>query len=177
VPSARQVVEYRHGDGTVTVTYRCTRDGVVVAVDGAELDGVVWRASEPEVVDLEVAGVRRRVRVHAVDDVTWVDSALGADELVEVPRFTDPAERAAAGSLLAPMPGTVVRVAVADGAEVAAGAPIVVLEAMKMEHTVTAPHDGVVRDLDLVTGQTVDTGAVLAVVEAAVESAEAREPT
>ncbi len=167
VPSARQLVSYRQGpERTVDVAYRFTRDGVVVAVDGTELDGVVWRGATDGVADLEVAGVRRRVRVHSIADVSWADSVLGADEFAEVPRFADPAERTAAGSLLAPMPGTVVRVAVTDGEEVAAGAPIVVLEAMKMEHTVSAPHDGVVRDLDLVAGRTVDTGTVLAVVEA-----------
>ncbi len=51
------------------------------------------------------------------------------------PRFVDPAEAVASGSLLAPMPGTVVGVAVEDGAEVSAGQPVLVLEAMKMQHT------------------------------------------
>ncbi|HEY4463799.1 MAG TPA: acetyl-CoA carboxylase biotin carboxyl carrier protein subunit, partial [Streptosporangiaceae bacterium] len=46
-------------------------------------------------------------------------------------------------------------------------APVVVLEAMKMEHTVPAPHDGIVTEVGVRPGQTVDTGAVLAVVEEA----------
>ncbi len=64
------------------------------------------------------------------------------------------------------MPGTVVRVAVAQGDAVSAGQTVLVLEAMKMEHVVAAPTDGVVGELHAAVGQTVDTGAVLAVVTA-----------
>jgi propionyl-CoA carboxylase alpha chain len=63
------------------------------------------------------------------------------------------------------MPGTVVRVAVALGATVTAGAPVIVLEAMKMEHTVPAPHDGTVEEVNVEVGQTVDVGMVLAMVK------------
>jgi propionyl-CoA carboxylase alpha chain len=62
------------------------------------------------------------------------------------------------------MPGTVVRIGAVPGTPVRAGATVVVLEAMKMEHTVAAPHDGVVSELPVALGQQVDTGAVLAVV-------------
>ena len=84
--------------------------------------------------------------------------------LREVPRFTDPADAVASGSLLAPMPGTVVAVKVAAGAEVAAGDVVLVLEAMKMQHTVTAPHDGTVAEINVEPGSQVASGEVLAVV-------------
>lgn len=86
-------------------------------------------------------------------------------------------ERAAAASdpeLRAPMPGAVVAVHVADGAEVAAGDRIVTIEAMKMEHPVVAPHGGAVR-LDVVVGEQVRRDQVLAHVsltEAAHEAAD-----
>ena len=100
------------------------------------------------------------------DGDTWdVDSPLGSSQLTELPRFPDPQSRAAPGSLLAPMPGTVVRLEVAPGAQVKAGTPIVVLEAMKMEHSVSAPHDGMVTDVEVTGGQQVDVGTVLAVVD------------
>ncbi|MCY7402954.1 MAG: biotin/lipoyl-binding protein, partial [Nocardioides sp.] len=83
----------------------------------------------------------------------------------EVPRFTDPADAVASGSLLAPMPGTVVRVAVEAGATVTAGDAVLVLEAMKMQHTVTAPHDGTVTEINVEPGAQVAAGEVLAVVE------------
>jgi acyl-CoA carboxylase subunit alpha len=82
-----------------------------------------------------------------------------------VPRFVDPADAVASGSLLAPMPGTVVRVAVEHGQTVEAGAPVLVLEAMKMQHTVSAPYAGVVTEINVKTGAQVASGEVLAVVE------------
>lgn len=82
-----------------------------------------------------------------------------------VPRFADPSDQIAPGSLLAPMPGTVVRVETEAGAEVAAGQVLVVLEAMKMEHRVAAPSAGTVTELNVAAGRQVESGAVLAVIE------------
>jgi propionyl-CoA carboxylase alpha chain len=69
-----------------------------------------------------------------------------------------------AGSLLAPMPGTVSRVGVAVGDRVVQGQPLLWLEAMKMEHQILAPAAGVVATLHAEVGSQVETGAVLAVV-------------
>jgi propionyl-CoA carboxylase alpha chain len=80
-----------------------------------------------------------------------------------VARFVDPADVVAQGSLLAPMPGTVIGVPLEAGAEVTAGQTVLVLEAMKMQHTIKAPTDGVVSDL-VAVGQQVAAGDVLAVV-------------
>ena len=77
----------------------------------------------------------------------------------------EPEVHSAPGSLRAPMPGTVVRVAVGPGDDVQMGAPVVVLEAMKMQYTVVAPADGTVTAVGVEAGQTVDAGAVLAVVD------------
>ena len=94
-----------------------------------------------------------------------MDGPLGSARLVAVPRFVDPAAQVASGSLLAPMPGTVVRLAVEAGQQVEAGAPVLVLEAMKMQHTVAAPAAGTVTELPVTAGQQVAAGEVLAVVE------------
>ena len=88
---------------------------------------------------------------------------MGSVQLRVVPRLVDPADVVAQGSLLAPMPGTVIGVPVSEGAEVTAGQPVLVLEAMKMQHTINAPSDGVVSDL-VAVGQQVAAGEVLAVV-------------
>jgi biotin carboxyl carrier protein len=64
------------------------------------------------------------------------------------------------------MPGTVVRVAAVPGDAVAAGQVLVVLEAMKMEHSVRSPHDGTVAEVRVSAGQAVDSGTVLAVLDA-----------
>ncbi len=70
-------------------------------------------------------------------------------------------------SVVASMPGKVVRVLVEQGAEVAAGAGLVVVEAMKMEHSVVAPVDGTVTELFVHSGQQVSMNAPLAAVAAA----------
>ncbi|MGH3993035.1 MAG: acetyl-CoA carboxylase biotin carboxyl carrier protein subunit, partial [Pseudonocardiaceae bacterium] len=74
---------------------------------------------------------------------------------------------ACAGPVLAPMPGTVTAVEVDEGQQVIAGARLLVIEAMKMEHVLTAPIDGVVRELHARPGGIVERDAVLAVVEPA----------
>ncbi|HUS22721.1 MAG TPA: biotin/lipoyl-containing protein, partial [Aeromicrobium sp.] len=94
-----------------------------------------------------------------------VDGPDGSFSFVPVPRFVDPADAVAEGSLLAPMPAAVTQVAVEAGQAVQKGDVIVVLEAMKMQHTVTAPADGVVAELDVSVGQQVESGAVLAVID------------
>jgi propionyl-CoA carboxylase alpha chain len=98
---------------------------------------------------------------HGID----VDSPRGHVRLTRVPRFVDPAEAVASGSLLAPMPGTVVAVHVEPGQEVEAGQAVLVLEAMKMQHTVSAPYAGTVTEIDVKPGAQVAAGEVLAVVE------------
>ena len=79
-------------------------------------------------------------------------------------RFPEPSAQTAPGSLVATMPGTVIRVETVLGQAVQTGAVVVVLEAMKMEHAVRAPHTGTVVELDAKPGQAVELGTVLAVV-------------
>lgn len=99
------------------------------------------------------------VTQHRVD----VESVAGHLALTRVPRFVDPAEQVSAGSLLAPMPGTVIAVQAESGAEVEAGQTLLVLEAMKMQHTINAPAPGVL-EIAVQVGQQVSAGDVLAVV-------------
>jgi propionyl-CoA carboxylase alpha chain len=120
---------------------------------------------------LEVDGVSSHtdVRIGRPDTTgtrdVYVDGPHGSVRLRALPRFVDPAAVVSAGSLLAPMPGTVVSVAVSEGDTVEAGRTVLVLEAMKMQHTVAAPTDGVVTELAVKAGDQVAAGEVLAVVE------------
>ncbi|WP_184570711.1 acetyl/propionyl/methylcrotonyl-CoA carboxylase subunit alpha [Streptomyces zagrosensis] len=85
--------------------------------------------------------------------------------LTPLPRFPDPTARTEPGSLLAPMPGTVIRLAnAAVGDAVQAGQPLLWLEAMKMEHKIIAPASGTLAALPVAPGQQVEVGALLAVV-------------
>jgi propionyl-CoA carboxylase alpha chain len=142
------------------IAYRHTRNGL--AAEG--FDDVALVSAQPHRVVLEVAGVRRAFDVAISGADVHVDSPLGPVTLRRLPRFVDPSEQVAAGSLLAPMPGSVVRIAVAVGDRVSAGDPILWLEAMKMQHRINAPADGVVAELPVSEGQQIDVGAVLAVV-------------
>jgi propionyl-CoA carboxylase alpha chain len=97
----------------------------------------------------------------------YVDSPHGPVHFTALPRFPEPGSAIEQGSLVAPMPGNVIRVGAQVGDTVSAGQPLVWLEAMKMEHTITAPADGVLAELDVAPGQQVEVGAVLARVDAA----------
>jgi acetyl/propionyl-CoA carboxylase alpha subunit len=142
-----------------------TRSGLRAVVDGTAVGvGVVLGAGDE--VELETDGVRRRVRLQRVGDVTYVDSAAGSSVLRAVARFPDPAAAVAEGSLLSPLPGMVSRVAVAEGDHVEAGQVLMTIEAMKMEHPVRSPHAGIVTSLGVGPGDQVDTTTTLLVVTA-----------
>jgi acetyl/propionyl-CoA carboxylase alpha subunit len=164
VASAPQRADYRGGDTEITLTYRFTWDGLEAFVNGAALPGVEVLDARPDQVDLRVGGVRRTVRVHALEDTVYCDSVLGATTFAEAPRLPEPGTDAAPGSLFAPMPGTVIRVVAERGQQVEAGAVIVVFEAMKMEHSVRTPVAGTVTELSIQTGQTVEAGEIVAVI-------------
>ena len=144
--SAPQRVTYTAAGEYYAVAYRVAGDTVRAEVNGLPVQALV-RAASPDLVDLEIDGIRRVYRVHQVNAGTYVDASDGSTALSEVPRFGDPAKLAPAGSLLAPMPGLVLRVLAEVGAVVTAGQPLLVLEAMKMEQTVSAPAAGVVAEL------------------------------
>ena len=148
-----------------TVRYRFTRD-ILDLPD----DDVALVSASPGAVVLAVDGVEHPFTVARYGpnlEAIYVDSPLGSVQLTALPRFPEPGTALQPGSLLAPMPGAVVRVGAQVGETVSAGQPVVWMEAMKMEHTITAPTDGVLAELNVAVGQQVDLGAVLARVETA----------
>ncbi|MEU2154593.1 biotin carboxylase N-terminal domain-containing protein [Streptomyces sp. NPDC019396] len=165
LPSQPQTKRYLAvADGTEhEVSYRTTHTGT----EAVDLPGVRVADAAPDAVHLEVDGVCRVFEVSRYGDRIHVDTATAAYTLTEAPRFPDPTAQLEPGSLLAPMPGTVVRVAdgLATGARVTAGQPLVWLEAMKMEHRISAPATGTLTALHAVPGLQVEVGALLAVVQ------------
>jgi propionyl-CoA carboxylase alpha chain len=172
-PSAPQRAGYELDGRPAEVSYRFGREGLHAVVDGAAVGDVVLHGTRPgpgrdpgrALVDLEIGGIRRLIQVAQAGRTFYVDSALGHSVVTETDRFPDPAAVAQAGSLLAPMPGTVVRVEAAVGDVVEAGAVILAIEAMKMEHSIHAPARGIVTELPISVGTQVDSGSVLAVLE------------
>ena len=170
VVSAPALTTLQDGDGTrIEVRHLFDRDYARLSVDGQSIGDAVSARIESAGddrfhVSLEVDGGRDWFDVVLADDHVNVDGPLGTLEFTVVDPLPAPGSLAAAGSLSAPMPGTVVRVEVEAGTTVVAGQPIVVLEAMKMEHSVRAPQDGVVKSLLIAVGEQVDIGQVLAVV-------------
>jgi propionyl-CoA carboxylase alpha chain len=168
-------------DGQLTVRLRAQRDGTFLGevltgvpagfldADGSLVRGahVRVRRSGLDHLDVEVDGHRQRVGIHTDGGgaVQVISPALGVVDLVTVPRFPDRVEEVAAGATRSPMPGVVVAVAVEVGQEVAEGALLVTVEAMKMEHRVTAPQQGTVAEVRVVAGQQVDADEVLVVVD------------
>ncbi|HET6357913.1 acetyl/propionyl/methylcrotonyl-CoA carboxylase subunit alpha [Streptomyces sp.] len=165
------------GYGEHEVRYRRTRGGGFELVDDP---GVRVVDARPDRVRLEIDGVVRPFDVtdHG-DGYVHIDSPTGAHALAVRPRFTDPQDRAEPGSLLAPMPGTVVRVGdgLAAGVKVTQGQPLVWLEAMKMEHRILSPASGILTALHAVPGRQVEVGALLAVVNEATAEATQEEDT
>jgi propionyl-CoA carboxylase alpha chain len=165
VVSQPQRKSYRTGEGDQhDVDYRLDRNGLHAS---GFADIRLLSATANQVV-LELAGVRRQFQVARYPGLVCVDSALGGVDLIPVERFPDPSAQPAAGSLVAPMPGSIVRIAVQAGDPVMAGQPLLWLEAMKMEHPIAAPAAGTVAALPVAVGQQVELGDVLAVLELAV---------
>jgi propionyl-CoA carboxylase alpha chain len=162
--SGFQVKSYRDdADNEHRVEYRFARHGLVFAEDEPVR---LVSAMQDKVVLSDDAGVACSFAVARYGQDIDVDSARGPVHLVALPRYPEPGSAVEQGSLVAPMPGNVIRLGAAVGDTVTAGQPLIWLEAMKMEHTITAPTDGVLTELDVTTGQQVDVGALLARVEA-----------
>ena len=162
VVSGDQHKEFRDTDGTVhRVAYRFTRLGVALPED----PGVTPVSASPQRVVLSDGGVDTTFEVARYLGEVYVDSPLGAVALTLAPRFPEPDSVVAEGSLLAPMPGAVIRLGAALGDTVTTGQPLVWLEAMKMEHTIVAPADGVIAELNVTIGQQVEVGEILARVQ------------
>lgn len=171
-PSQKQHAELELDGTPVHVRYQhqVRRPGTfdVEVGDAALVVRVVTQTADSVV--LEAEGHRRGYRARRTGPAELHVQVSGrALTFREVPRFPEPGARAVAGGCLAPMPGRVVSVAVAVGDRVTAGKTLVVLEAMKMEHTVTAPEDGVAAAVHVAAGDQVDADQLLVTVDASAE--------
>jgi 3-methylcrotonyl-CoA carboxylase alpha subunit len=162
-------LSFRHGDERVSVLLRYGRDGIVMGHESTA-ESLRFAARQGDAFEVTLGAKTETVNAswHGRDltlttprgpiDLHWIDPF--AAELGEVE---------GAGRIVAPMPGTVTRVLVEPGTEVVRGTPLIVLEAMKMEHTLRAPADGRLAALKCAVGDFVQEGAELAGFEPAFE--------
>lgn len=116
-------------------------------------------------LDLSIGARRSRWRLLRQGERWFVQTAQGGLELREMPRFASAREQAVEGAARAPMPGKVLDIRVAIGDRVRGGDLLLTLEAMKMEHQITASVDGLVAELPVSVGEQVANGAVLVVLD------------
>jgi len=124
--------------------------------------GVLSFTATPDGIDLQFAGLRAFVNVYRKGEVAHIFTAQGATQIIAVDLLAHAGEAPTeVGRLTAPMPGKVISFAVQAGDTVQKGQALAVLEAMKMEHTIAAPVDGVVAELLYAPGDQVVEGAEL----------------
>jgi len=126
---------------------------------GAEF---AWTALGEGALDLQWGERRATMKIYRNEAEVHVFSGRGATQIVVIDPLAHAGDaHAEAGRLTAPMPGKVVSFAVKAGDTVAKGQPLAVMEAMKMEHTIAAPADGVVEELLYAPGDQVAEGSEL----------------
>jgi len=116
-------------------------------------------------IDVEVGSNRFFAQVTRADDQILINMPFGDLDAVIVPRFLEPGNEIPEGGLVAPMPGKVIEVKVKKGDKVKAGDTLIIIEAMKMEHSIKATENGKVTKLMVSLNQQVDNGATLLVLD------------
>ncbi len=158
--ATRQFAFEFHGEpARAELTYR--HDGSL-ALKVGDAAGVLQFSKVPGGTDVRFAGQRHTAAVYADGETDHVFTLHGATRIVSVDLLAHAGEAPAdVGRLTAPMPGKMVSFAVAAGDRVVKGQALAVMEAMKMEHTIAAPADGLVAELLYAPGDQVAEGAEL----------------
>ncbi len=164
VPSQPQQLRLGRRATTHELSYQV--DGSSLTADGLG-DRIAARvvAHEDPWVMVELDGVARRVEISCAADMTWANSTMGQSAWRELSPFPAHDPTLAAGGPAAPVPGTVVGLLVSAGDVVEPGDPLVLIEAMKMEHRIAAPARARVTSVRVAVGDQVDTGDLLVELE------------
>ncbi|KAA8996073.1 acetyl/propionyl/methylcrotonyl-CoA carboxylase subunit alpha [Stenotrophomonas cyclobalanopsidis] len=159
--SAPRVLPLQQGDRTHTLKVWAQADGWrVQRDDGAP--ATVLGSADGQRMSVQLDGRRWQLQLLREGDQLYLFGADGQHRFtLHDPVGESDTATADAGSLLAPMPGRIVATLVEAGTQVKRGTPLVVLEAMKMEHTLQAPADGTVKGYRAKAGDQVGDGAVL----------------
>jgi len=158
----KQKMNFMCGETEIPITYRSRRDGNFDLNEDSLVKIFQWNDKS---ISLEIDGHRISSKVTKSDDQVIVKMPWGNVSLEVVPRFVLPGSEEVIGGLIAPMPGKVVDLKVKVGDKVSKGDPVVILEAMKMEHQVNAPEAGKVKEIYIKKDQQLDNGALLMIVD------------
>ncbi|WP_431094861.1 acetyl/propionyl/methylcrotonyl-CoA carboxylase subunit alpha [Polaromonas aquatica] len=162
VMQRRFAFEFHGAPATAVLTYG--HDGALhLAMEGdVQVAGPLAFSETAHGIDLQFAARRMTAAVYAQGELDYVFAAKGATQILSIDLLAHAGEaHAEGGRLTAPMPGKVVSFTVKAGDKVSKGQPLAVMEAMKMEHTIAAPADGVVQELLYAPGDQVSEGAEL----------------
>jgi len=114
---------------------------------------------------IEINGLRYKYNITKDEDLILITHQRGSKVLKILPRFQSSSVKIPEGSLVSPMPGKVIEVNVKQGQKVTMGDELVVIEAMKMNHAISADQDGTVDEIFVKVGDQVDLGANLLILE------------
>jgi propionyl-CoA carboxylase alpha chain len=182
--SQPEQVRFLSNRGEVQVLYQFDRTGrcrhlaaTFVSVETSFVSvetepGAEGESVSPEFVNagvdqvvLRQSGVDLRYNVDLAGGEIYVDGPDGSSTFSVVERFPLPGTKLEPGSLVAPLPGTIVRIGVSVGDHVVSGQSLVAIEAMKMEHEIRAGGSGVVAEVAVKTGDQVESGRLLIVLK------------
>ncbi len=145
----------------IEVRYQLKRNGIFSIMGST---GKVYSSDESG-LDVEVDSHRFFAQVTRSNDQVLINMPFGDLDAVILPRFTEPGKEVLEGGLVAPMPGKVIEVKVKKGDKVKAGDTLIIIEAMKMEHSIKATESGKVTKLMVTLNQQVDNGVTLLVLD------------
>ena len=158
----KQKISFQFNSQEISVEYKSNRDGSFTINSGINAKVIKWSKFG---IDIEIGDRRFFSKITKKDEKLVVHGPWGDILLTILPRFKTIGQEDKDGGLIAPMPGKVIDLKVKVGSKIKKGDTLVVLEAMKMEHTVKAIEDGVIDELFIKHNDQVENGALLMVIK------------
>ena len=159
----KQKINFQYNSEEVSILYKSNRDGSFEINKGINAKIIEWNNSG---IDIEIEDIRFFSKVTRKDANLIVHGPWGDILFKIMPRFKSVSQEVKDGGLIAPMPGKVIDLKVKVGSKIKKGDTLVILEAMKMEHTVKATEDGVIDELFISNHDQVENGTLLMVIKA-----------
>ena len=158
----KQKIGFQSGSEEISISYKSNRDGSFNVNDAISAKVIKWN---PFGIDIEIGNTRFFSKITKNNETLVVHGPWGDILFKILPRFKTIGQETKDGGLIAPMPGKVIDLKVEVGSKINKGDTLVVLEAMKMEHTVKAIEDGVIDELFVSQNDQVENGTLLMVIK------------